>query len=318
MGPRKSIGAPLRVASGALDEHQDVGRATDAGKQARGPANSCSGVLYILDQNGNRIHTEIGNCSFKLEGVGPGLGEFFETLWDEFVDHLGTDFDSSGTAPGEWYQLLGPPQATVAIQTGVPARPGAPMIVVADRYCTLRAYIWSPPELTLVWEQEHSLREQSSPAVSGSLVILGGRDGFVRAYDLTSGNLLWEYQAERSEDRFSFLATPAFFLSPIYAVDLEGRIHALNQNGQIFRTQDTGGYTDASPALTLNMLYLINTGGFHAYSTDFSEHFEDPSLRLGESSPAVGPDGAVYVAGWLGSQGVLRAYPAIAAGVSTP
>lgn len=278
------------------------------------------GTLFILDQNGNLMYTQSLGCSGDIIGEGPGdipgdiFDDFFSDIWDFIMEVFNSEFDTSGVDPDtKWGKLLiMPPDPTVAIQAGREDSQRMPIVVVADRQCPLIAYRWQPPNnLTQEWYWELQYEGgHSSPSISGGPIVLAGHDGVVRAYDWQTGKLLWEYKDEDVDEPLSFIATPAQFITPIYVVDIRGRIYAITTTGQLWLKVDSGGSTIASPALTRDWLYLSTYDGFHAYSTGFEQHWSDSTLRGGKSSPAIGPGGEVYVAGRIpNGEEVLRAYP---------
>jgi outer membrane protein assembly factor BamB len=256
------------------------------------------GALLILSQTGDLVHEEIGNCRLDIPPQG-GIWQIFKDIWD-FI--TGTEFDVSGIPMYKYWGWLHP---TVAIvDFGNDTSPEQAIVVVVDRFCKIKGFRWIPPNLNLLWEHNHTASEHSSPAVGGGgLLVIGRKDGVVLAYGVETGDKLWEYNAGEE-----VMATAAFFARPIYVAGIDN-FYALESNGSLSKKFPFPGQTLASPAMTLDNVYLSTSNGFYTFSLDLSSYFFDSRVKGGLSSPAIGEDGTVYVVSQEKDKGYLCAYP---------
>lgn len=91
-------------------------------------------------------------------------------------------------------------------------------------------------------------------------------------------------------------ATVAGGLRQMYFVTRYGDLIAVDSNGAVWKHRDLDGGSVAFPALSGNHVHVASTQGLHTFTLDL----QDVSfVRLGNggfSSPAIGPDGVVYMA----------------------
>jgi outer membrane protein assembly factor BamB len=251
--------------------------------------------LLIYDELGTLLLQEKSTLCVTITGGTGILGDILDTLW-EIITEGGVDFDTSGFLP--------PPIPTAAVvDSSNLTPPGQPIVVNVSR-CGVLVRRWSPPSLTTMWS--HSFDPDgyyfSSPAVTpfGTLVV-GREDGRVLAYAVDTGERLWQYEAGES-----VFSTPASFGRQWFIVS-SSHLHVIDFNGDPLHIFELPGPTLSSPALTGSLVYLQFEEGLHTFSFDLATYSVDGSGgRYAFTSPAAGPDGAIYVA--LGARG-LRAYP---------
>jgi outer membrane protein assembly factor BamB len=149
---------------------------------------------------------------------------------------------------------------------------------------------------------------ETDGAVSASVSVGAGgqihipcEDG--RLYTLDpNGSLLWSFDANTP-----LISSPS--VGPdgtVYVGGMNGKLHAVDLNGSLLWTCDTGGLVYCSPAVSKNgkIYFGSQDGTFRALATDGTELWsfttKGPGLVPSGSilaSPAIGADGAIYVAG---------------------
>jgi outer membrane protein assembly factor BamB len=177
------------------------------------------------------------------------------------------------------------------------------MIVAGTTACGLHAFAWDPStrSLTPQWAQPNARNSISSPAVSQhGHVVIGQDDGHVLAFDLISGNPLWDFNAGEP-----VMATPAFFVgaTQVY-VPSKSHVHKIDTDGTLVQ-QINFATTLSSAAMTLDSVYIGSDAGLFTLQFDLSTAGVDSGALGGGSSPAVAPDGTIYA---VGVDHILRAY----------
>ena len=146
----------------------------------------------------------------------------------------------------------------------------------------------------------------SSPAVSDGVVYAGGgRNNKFRAFDASTGDLIWEFHGGGS-----FMSSPAVSDGMVYVGCNDNTIYALDAaTGSLLWNFTTGGRVQSSPAVANGMVYFgsydNNTYALDASTGDILWSF-DVGGRV-TSSPAVARgvmyigsgDGNVYAIGTL-------------------
>lgn len=278
--------------------------------------------LFVLNLRGSLIAREpVGGCITLGGGGGSGGGNANATP-SSLLDDAWASLTQTGLVVGQppgtpLHEQVGWLDPTVAVvdYPGI-TRSGNPIIVVAN-YCLglrLTAFRWNPVgsnsgTLVRLWTHEDQSDRflYSSPAVfPNGLIVLGRGDGLVQAFDVQTGDKLWDYDAGEP-----VLATPASIGRQIYVAS-ETHLHVLEPNGALVDVSRLfGGHTIASPALTADRVYVSTTIGTVTYSFDLSSVALDIKSPGGMASPAVGDDGTIYVMKETGNgQSLLRAYPA--------
>ncbi|GEM_PF-4722110 len=92
----------------------------------------------------------------------------------------------------------------------------------------------------------------SSPVVADGYVLIGSIDGYLRAYDESSGLLLWSYQATEP-----IAATPLVNQGRVYVVDRRGTLACLTlASGAVEWTRSVGGQGFSSPTMAGGRLFF--------------------------------------------------------------
>lgn len=183
-----------------------------------------------------------------------------------------------------------------------------PLIAVADNLCSIGAYEWNDKELSVVWRESHPFQKHSSPALlARGLMVFGGQDGKVLAYDLETGVEIWAYDAGQP-----VLATPAATPEDHIFIVSKSRIQVLDQmdgsliyDGVSPRKFELGVQTFASPVVTENCVY-VSAGEMLTFSHDLSTRSQDTNFRgNGLASIALSNSGALYV---VAGDGTIHKY----------
>jgi len=112
----------------------------------------------------------------------------------------------------------------------------------------------------IIWRYEHPERKfpyYSSAAVSGSVVVVGGRDKMVHALDAATGRSLWIMSARAKVD-----SSPVIVGERVFTATTGGDIMALNlATGELVWQFETGSSITASPAVAAGRLLIGTTDG---------------------------------------------------------
>ena len=85
----------------------------------------------------------------------------------------------------------------------------------------------------------------SSPAVADGIVVVGARDGVIRALGASDGRLLWQFATGDSVQ-----ASPAVLKGKVVVPSLDGKLYGLHlADGRIAWQKDGGGLGQSSPAV---------------------------------------------------------------------
>jgi outer membrane protein assembly factor BamB len=244
--------------------------------------------LFIFDSAG-KLLTHEESCIAITSGYSFDWWRIF-TLGGSF------SFTVTGIPPED---MFGPLHPSVAVIDGG----NSPLIVVSTS-CALVAYRWTGSRLQRVWEQDRNGIDASSPVVASSTVVVGRYDGSVRAYDVSTGTPQWTFTASPTT---TFKATPAAFGRYVYAVSDTTIFQLDDLDGTMIANRPLTGMSMivASPALSSNRVYVSSAEGLWSLSPDLKQIVQDYDALEYLSSPAIGPDGTVFV---VTSDGFLRAY----------
>ncbi len=265
-------------------------------------------ALFVYNQNGQLIQREDMGCSKTFTSSSP-ITDFFSDLIDVLTDPFG-DFDPGIPFADQWRLE---PTVAIAEPTGRPPR-DRPIIVVVDQQCAnIHAFRFGTSGIEELWVKElnddNKAIRHSSPAIlnQATLVVVGREDGKVIAYDFSTGNELWEYDA--GEPVF---ATPASLGGLIYVVS-ETHIQILEPaTGDLvpvppFDRRKLRGRSYASPAMSGSRVYISDTAELGSWSFDLYSVGHDAAPG-GMSSPAIASDGTIYAISWASPSRLLRAY----------
>lgn len=175
-----------------------------------------------------------------------------------------------------------------------------PIIIVSDDADAVSAFEWEDQRLShLLWSRGPSNTVfdyfQTSPSIHYSgFIMLGRSDGKVLFLNPWTGaelNLPWP------KLRSGVFATPSSFLRQIYLVTLDGDLVALDSDGSILKTVSLGAQSASSAALSANYLFVSTSDGIYTLSYEAEKIAHFSFEKGGNSSPTIGPNGAVYVLG---------------------
>jgi len=167
-----------------------------------------------------------------------------------------------------------------------------------DTYKT-NAFVALNPDGSEKWKLA-TLFLESSPTVSGDTIYVGTyTDESVGAglYAISDGKIKWYLTLETKE----VMVTPAIAKDgTIYTGDIGGVFYAVNPDGTIKWSFDTGKEISSSPAIGSDgTIYFGSSNGiFYALNPDGTEKWSYDTKSSIASSPAIGSDGTVYVGAW--------------------
>ncbi|MFQ5604902.1 MAG: PQQ-binding-like beta-propeller repeat protein [bacterium] len=266
--------------------------------------------LLVYDQAGNLVkHAQFSGC--PIHGGSPiwdWLGDLFDVLKEAFDEWPEFEFDTEWTAP-TLYEQFGWLYPTVTV-IDAPVFFEHPIVIFADNACFIKAYSWEPPKLTFLWSKQHEMGLLSSPArLRGTkTVVFGTKGGDVVAYDILTGDKLWK----TGVDGGAVMGTPASrgIGLPIYVVSYDGTLTSLRpSDGSEIKKIAIEGTTISSPAASSDLVYVHTSKGLVSLSFNFESWAATTSAKGGGlASPAIGPDGTVYVVVNSADTGILRAY----------
>lgn len=253
--------------------------------------------LQVYDGQGRQLrrHGVVNSCPITSSS---SIGDFLGKMWD-FLSNYDGSFDPSGVPI---YETFGWPTPTLAL---IDQAPGDDTLIVVAAQCGVYAYRWNTPTFEYRWGHHFEKgRLWSSPVVIGNAVVIGSDDGRVRAWNLATGDKLWEFSLGRLD---YVLATPASNGRDVFLVS-GTQITVLDSvNGTLLnqRGLSNADWSLASPAASSRHLFVNTRNEIRTYSLDLQTISHDPALAGGLSSPAISPEGTLYVV----SGGRLRAYP---------
>jgi len=145
------------------------------------------------------------------------------------------------------------------------------------------------------WDFPTGKKVYSSPSSSpdGGTIYVGSNDSYL--YALTAdGRLLWKYQT--GGEVFSSPAVGAD--GTVYVGSLDEKLYAVDSNGRLKWSYSTKGMVFSSPAIdeSSGTIYIGSSDGY-LYALDLDSGRKKWSVLLEGtvSSPAVGPDGTIFV-----------------------
>jgi len=264
------------------------------------------GELFVLRDTGHAAQLlarkPLGLCRFDASGSRPGLETVLRSLKDAWkvVGRFPVDYKAEDAAAV--------PDIFIDPTVAVVAGDGRTLIAIPDSLCSIGVFEWDGMQLSVLWRQEHDFDRHSSAAVlPGGLMVFGGDDGKVLAYDVKTGAKMWEYEAGQP-----VFATPAASSDRQVFVVSKDQLQVLNAaDGTVLRDAKSSeklpllGATHSSPAVTSNRVYVSSNEMLTA-TYDLKARSHDTNFHgNGLSSIAIGRDGALYA---VAADGTLRKY----------
>lgn len=278
--------------SNGKDEFIFVPATTDKGPEL---------FTFINDQGAKLIKRSPANC-IPDEIINEGIKNPFEF-------HIeGIEFDVSVTNQS-------PP---VAISTAVDGGKENPVIVYAAKNCHLMGFRLDPVQksMTEIWVAPGVFSFYSPPAITTHGLILLGHGKTIFAHGIVDGKKIWEFVETTmlSGEYDGFYDTPAVLLgtSPSYNL-YHQRIIAVDDQGKLqggsFWAPSRNDASDASPLVTTKYVYAAFTSGLYTLDLKLKQvghiAFIPGAKTTILSSPAIGPDGTIYM---VDANGILEAF----------
>jgi outer membrane protein assembly factor BamB len=191
------------------------------------------------------------------------------------------------------------PENAIAI-VEFPNNRSLPAVIVSDQADAITAFQWENNSLSsLLWSRGPSNAIfdyfQTSPSIHyGGLVMLGRSDGKVFFLDPWSGEELNKPWPKLNSGIYS---TPTSFLRQIYLITLDGEFVALDSDGSIWKKTQLGAQSMSSVAMSASFLYVQASDGIYTLSFNAEQVAHYEFSGGGNSSPAIGNNGAVYALG---------------------
>jgi outer membrane protein assembly factor BamB len=172
----------------------------------------------------------------------------------------------------------------------------SPIVIATDGAATVAAFQWlGAAGLSPLWKAfpaNDGVAWLTPPAVfSYGLLAIGCSDGELKLFDPRSGEALKPWPNLGSRIR----GTPASFLRQIYVTTTEGQVAMVEPNGTIAKTVSVAGQIASSAVVTATNVYVATSDRFVTFDLSLNTQWEYQMPLLGMSSPAVGPDGTVYL-----------------------
>ena len=164
----------------------------------------------------------------------------------------------------------------------------------------------------LVWQYSTNDYVNSSPAVYGNTVYVGGNDGYIYALNTETGALRWKFNGGGASPSDA-MVSPVVYNGVVYTSCYDGNVFALDAaSGNVIWNHTTTKLQSiyASPTLSNGIIYLPAGSGVYALdATNGAErwHFTTGDQYPMQASPTVA-GGVVYVGGNNGNLYALDAF----------
>ncbi len=126
-----------------------------------------------------------------------------------------------------------------------------------------------------LWKEEIKEVIPVSLSLGPRLLIVGTDEGFVLGLSPSSGELLWQFKAEKS-----ILAKAAFWESKVICGCLDGKIYILSQNGRLLKAVDIGSPIRTTPLVDEDRMYF-GVEDSHFYCFDLRQEKRKWRVLLG-------------------------------------
>ena len=109
------------------------------------------------------------------------------------------------------------------------------------------------PGLKVKWTYTMGAYSVSSPAIVNGVVYVGSNDGYVHAFNASTGAKLWKYKT----GSYINYSSPAVANGIVYIGSWDDNVYALNAStGAKIWSFKTGNYIDSSPAVVNGIVYI--------------------------------------------------------------
>jgi outer membrane protein assembly factor BamB len=213
-----------------------------------------------------------------------------------FIDaHGGGGFGSATVGsppdlPGPKLRNARPCADTPVVFGAFPTDPTLTIIASGDT--GLYALRWNDREGALAGQpQKFKPATFPSPAAFPNGLLTGTSGTRVTLLD---ADTLTPHVAEPTQ--LSRFATVAGGLRQMYFSQRQGTLIAMDSNGAVWKRTQLGADTVAFPALSANHVHVATATGLRTLTLDLQDVASVDLPGAGFSSPAIGPDGSVYVA----------------------
>jgi outer membrane protein assembly factor BamB len=95
----------------------------------------------------------------------------------------------------------------------------------------------------------------SSPAVSGELVVVGGKDGHLYAWDIPTGELRWKVRAGQ------VITSPPVIGESVVYIQSGGVVALDNASGKIVWEAWVGSSVQSAPVISGKSIYIASNDG---------------------------------------------------------
>jgi outer membrane protein assembly factor BamB len=95
----------------------------------------------------------------------------------------------------------------------------------------------------------------SSPAVSGDLTVVGGKDGYLYAWDISTGKLRWKAQAGL------VITSPPVIGDSVVYIESQGTVAIDNASGKVLWHAGVGSSVQAAPVISAKTIYIASNDG---------------------------------------------------------
>ncbi len=126
------------------------------------------------------------------------------------------------------------------------------VVFAANEYANLVA-ISPGPEAKVLWESNEYLPEVSSPVAAKGMLFIGTSYGVIACFDASSGELIWEYEADEG-----FYASPIIADDKVYFLDMDGKMHifSVDRKMNLIGEPELGEGSVCTPAFCDGRIYL--------------------------------------------------------------
>jgi outer membrane protein assembly factor BamB len=162
-------------------------------------------------------------------------------------------------------------------------------------------YAFRTSDGQLVWQYSTGDYVNSSPAIYGNAVYVGGNDGYLYALDSATGGLRWKFNGGGANP-YDSVSSPVVYDGVVYTSCYDGNVYALDaESGSVIWNHTTTKLesTYASPSFSNGIVYLSAGSGVYALNAANGAelwHFTTGDQYPIQASPAVA-GGVVYVGG---------------------